>query len=140
MSSSPRDILAKTMSDGRRVLVPLLAQQLKREGIAEVDASEERRRFWQRALTPEQEQALWLQEMAARGIAELVPGSPEALDIGLGISKQTYPSRWDMLPGDGRDDQGSQAAWAWKHARKGPPEPTQEDMPAVPAQGQGDVY
>ena len=119
---SPRDILAQTMTDGRKVLVPHLAGLLKRNKIAEVESSEERLRFWQRALSPEQEQLLWQQEMAARGIQQLVPGSPEVLDIDLGISKQVYPSRWDMLPGEGRDDQSDQAMWAWKHAQKGPPE------------------
>lgn len=127
-AESPRDILATTMRDGRKVIVPLLAEMLKRRGIEEVDNTEERRRFWQRALTPEQEAALWQQEMTSRGITELVPGSPEALDIGLGISKQVYPDRWDMMAGEGRDQGSAQAVWAAKHARRGPPEQTQEPM------------
>ena len=131
-AGSPRDILARTMADGRKVLVPYLAEMMKRNKISEVDAAEQRRRFWQRALTPEQEQALWVQEMAARGLTELVPGSPEVLDIGLGISKQVYPDRWDMMGGEGRDSLGAQAKWSWTQARKGPPASEQEaEMPAM---------
>lgn len=118
---SSRDILAEQMIQGRKVLVPHLAQMLKRRGIQEVDATEQRRRFWQRVLTPEQEAQLWQQEMAMRGITELVPGSPEALDIGLGIAKQVYPDRFDMMAGEGRDHESDQADWAWKMASKGPP-------------------
>lgn len=121
--SSSRDILAETMIQGRKVLTPLLSEMLKRKGIQEVDAAEQRRRFWQRALTPEQEAALWQQEMIARGLTELVPGSPEAVQIGLGISKAVYPDRFDMLEGEGRDHASAQAEWAWKMAQEGPPEP-----------------
>lgn len=119
---SPRDILAETMEGGRKVVVPYLAEMLKRTGITEVDSEEERRRFWQRAMTPEQETLLWHEEMVRRGISQLVPGSPEVLEIGLGISKQVYPDRWDMLTGEGRAHQSDQARWAWKLARRGPPE------------------
>jgi hypothetical protein len=136
-AGSPRDILAQTMADGRKVLVPYLATMMKRSDIKEVDASEQRRRFWQRALTPEQEQQLWVQELAARGIPQLVPGSPDAVDIGLKISKQTYPDRWDMLPGEGRDNQSDQAMWAWKQAQKGPP--ASEQDAETPAVGEGTI-
>lgn len=134
-AGSPRDILARTMADGRKVLVPYLAEMLKRSDIKEVDAAEQRRRFNQRALTPEQEQQLWVQEMAARGIQQLEPGSPEAIDIGLAISKRVYPDRWDMLAGEGRDGLSEQAMWAWKQARKAQPAAEQEAEPPAPMAG-----
>lgn len=122
-ADSPRDILARTMSEGRKVLTPLLAEMLKRRGIAEIDSGEERRRFWQAALTDEQEQQMWQQEMIARGLAEVVPGTPAHTEIGLKVSQAKYPDRWDMLEGEGRTHASEQAMWAHKHARKGPPEP-----------------
>jgi hypothetical protein len=135
-AGSPRDILAQTMADGRKVLVPHLAEMLKRSDIKEVDSSEQRRRFNQRAMTPEQEQQLWVQEMTSRGLAELTPGSPEALDIGLRISKQVYPDRWDMLAGEGRDGLSDQALWAWKMARTvEPPAAEQDAEPPAPVEG-----
>ena len=127
---APRDILARTMRDGRDVLIPHIAEMLRREGIAEVPSDEERRRFWQAALTDEQEQQMWTQAMIARGITQLIPGSPEAIDIGLGISKAKYPDRWDMLEGEGRNHASQQATWAMKHARKGPPAPNAAEAPA----------
>lgn len=135
-AGSPRDILARTMADGRKVLVPYLAEMLKRSDITEVDAAEQRRRFNQRALTPEQEQQLWVQEMAARGIQQLEPGSPQALDIGLAVSKRVYPDRWDMLAGEGRDGLSEQALWAWKMARKAQPAAEQEAEPPAPTTGE----
>jgi hypothetical protein len=138
-ASAPRDILAETMTQGKKVLVPMLAEMLKRKGIETVESKEERRRFWQRAATPEQEALMWQQEMANRGLTELVPGAPQTLDIGLGISKRVYPDRWDMAPGEGRDTESAQAEWAARHARKGPPEA--EAAPAEPAeQGMGETY
>lgn len=132
-AGSPRDILAQTMADGRKVLVPHLAEMLKRSDIKEVDTAEQRRRFNQRALTPEQEQQLWVQEMTSRGIAELMPGSPEARDIGLEISKHVYTGRWDMMPGEGRDSLSDQAMWAWNLARTvEPPAAEQEAEPPAP--------
>lgn len=121
--ATPRDILAQTMKDGRQVMVPYLAEMLKRKGISELDSNEQRRRFWQSALTDEQEQAMWRQEMADRGLTQLEPGSMETLDIGLKISKAKYPDRWDMLAGEGRDSLSQQADWAAAMARKGPPAP-----------------
>lgn len=119
-AQSPRDILAEVVSEGRKVLVPHLAEMLKRSNIAEVTPSEERQRFWQRAMTPEQEQQAWQAEMAQRGLAELTP--EQAVDIGLAVSKRVYPGRWDMMTGEGRDTQAQQATWAWKHAKQGNPE------------------
>jgi hypothetical protein len=140
--SSPRDILAQTMADGRKSVVPYLAEMLKRDKIAEVPPDEERRRFWQRALTPEQETALWQQEMQQRGLMELTPEL--ALDIGLKISQQVYPDRWDMMPAEGRDAQSQQAQWAMKHTRAGPPKAMQQEgeqdvaqAPPVQQDGQG---
>ena len=118
-SSSPRDVLAETMAEGRKVLVPYLAEMLKRKSIAEVPPPEERQRFWQRAKTPEQEQQLWADEMNVRGITELTPEF--AVDIGLKIGQQVYPDRFDMMTGEGRTTQADQAQWAWKHAQAGPP-------------------
>ena len=133
---APRDLIAQTMRDGQRVIVPHLAEMLKREGIETVDAAEERRRFWQRAATPEQEQQMWLTEMAALGLTELLPGSPQALDIGLKISKAVYPDRWDMAGGEGREHESEQAEWAWKMAQKGPPKAAQDEM--MPTMAEGD--
>lgn len=128
MAEAPaqRDVLAQVMADGRKTLVPLLAELLRRDGIETVESKEERRLFWQRALTPEQEQALWMQEMATRGVTELTPET--AAQIGLGISKQVYPARWDMLAADGRDHESDQIRWAYKHAQKGPPEAETDSM------------
>lgn len=120
-TASPRDILARVTADGRKVLVPHLAEMLQREGIETVQSKEERRLFWLRAATPEQEAQMWQDEMLQRGITELAPESPEVLDIGLKISKAVYPARWDMLEGEGRTHASEQAQWAWKHAKKGPP-------------------
>lgn len=127
-SMSSRDILARVMRDGRKVLVPHLAEMLQREAIETVESKNERKLFWERAVTPEQEAQMWLGEMAARGITELVPGSPEAADIGLKISKSVYPARWDMMSGEGRQHASEQAMWAWKHAKQGPPEPKADEM------------
>lgn len=124
-AGSPRDVLAKVMSEGRKTLVPHLAEMLKRTQIKEIDTSEERQRFWQRAITPEQEQLLWQEGMARLGTLELTPD--QALDLGLQISKRVYPDRWDMLGGEGRDAQSDQAMWAWKQAQKGPPTPKAEE-------------
>jgi predicted transcriptional regulator len=133
---TPRDVLAETMDGGRKVIVPLLAEMLKRKGIDEVDTAEQRRRFWQRALTVEQEQQLWQQAMIERGLVQLTPGDPVTIDIGLGISKMVYPDRWDMLPGEGRDHASQQAEWAWKMAKAGPPKPkADEQQPAPPDDG-----
>jgi hypothetical protein len=137
---APRDILARTMQDGRTVLIPHLAEMLRREGIATVESPEERRRFWQAAITDEQEQQMWLQEMTARGITELIPGSPEALDIGLGISKVKYPDRWDMAGQEGRNHESQQAEWAMKHARRGPPEPEAAEQPVAAETGTEGTY
>lgn len=129
---SSRDILAEVMDQGRKSLVPHIAEMLKRTGIREVDAAETRRRFWQRALTPEQEANLWAQEMLRRGITELVPGSPEAVDIGLGISKAVYPDRWDMSMAEGRTHESEIGEWAWSQAQKGPPTPKAEEQQLLP--------
>jgi hypothetical protein len=125
---APRDILARTMKDGRDVLIPHIAEMLRREGIAEVPSDEERRRFWQAALTDEQEQQMWAQAMIARGITQLIPGSPEAIDIGLGIAKAKYPDRFDMMGQEGRDHASQQALWAMRHAKAGPPTPKADEM------------
>lgn len=119
-ANSPRDILAETMSQGRKALVPNLASMLKREKIAEVPPDEERRLFWQRALTPEHEAQLWRDEMMQRGISELTP--EQAVDIGLKLAQQVYPGRFDMMAAEGRSTQAEQATWAWNHAQHGPPE------------------
>lgn len=124
-AGSPRDVLAEVMAEGRKVLVPHLAEMLKRTQIKEIDTSEERQRFWQRAITPEQEQLLWQEGMARLGTLELTPD--QALDLGLQISKRVYPDRWDMLGGEGRDAQSDQAMWAWKQAKLGPPVPRAEE-------------
>lgn len=121
-AASPRDILAETMADGRKSVVPYLAEMLKRDKIAEVPSDEERRRFWQRAVTPEQEQQLWLGEMQARGLTPETMTPEQALDLGLKIGQQVYPDRWDMMSGEGRNTQAQQATWAWKHTKLGPPE------------------
>ncbi len=122
---SSRDILAETMSDGRKAVVPYLAEMMRRESkIAEVPPDEERTRFWQRALTPEQEAQLWASEMQARGITTLTP--EQATDIGLKIGSQVYPDRFDMMGQEGRTTQAQQARWAWKHMQAGPPKAMQE--------------
>jgi hypothetical protein len=137
---APRDILARTMQDGRTVLIPHLAEMLRREGIATVESPEERRRFWQRALTPEQEAQMWLQEAVARGITEFIPGSPEVLDIGLGIAKAVYPDRFDMMGQEGRNHASAQAEWAMRHARRGPPEPEAAEQPVAAETGTEGTY
>jgi hypothetical protein len=89
---SPRDILAEVMDQSRKALVPHLAEMLKRSKIKEVDSSEERTRFWQRALTPEQEQELWRQELVKAGTLDTSALSPQQLlGIGITISQQVYP-------------------------------------------------
>lgn len=125
--AAPRDVLARVMVEGKKTLVPLLGEMLRRKGIEEVDGGEMRRRYWQAALTDEQEQQMWTQEMIARGITQLVPGDPQTLDIGLKISKAKYPDRWDMLGQEGRDQSSAQAEWAWKQAQKGPPAPKTDE-------------
>lgn len=133
---SPRDILAQVMADGRKSLVPHLAEMLKHADIETLDSAEERRRFWQRAVSPEDEQRLWQQEMATRGLTELDPKS--ALEIGLGISQKVYPARWDMAMAEGRDHESDIAQWAWKHAKRGDPSAEQEQpVPARPDTGSG---
>ena len=129
---SPRDILAEQMDAGRKRLVPLLAEMMKRSAIKEIGSTEERERFWRRALNEEQEQALWAQMMAAKGIIELVPGAPETIAMGMEVSKQVYPDRWDMAPAEGRDHESDQAEWSAKHARRGPPKKMQEQMEPAP--------
>ena len=124
-ASSPRDILAETMAEGRKSVVPYLAELLKRDKIAEVPPDEERRRFWTRVLTPEQEAQLWAQEMQQRGLMELTPET--ALDIGLKIGSQVYPDRFDMMTGEGRNTQAQQAEWAWRHVKVGPPAAMQQE-------------
>lgn len=118
---SPRDLLAETMAGGRKVIVPHLAEMLKTRRVQELGSSEERRRFWQPAITDAEEQQMWRDEMAARGLTALVPGSPAAVDIGLKVSKVKYPDRWDMAPQEGRDTDSAQAEWAARHMRLGPP-------------------
>jgi hypothetical protein len=130
-AGSQRDILAEVMAQGRKVLVPHLAEMLKREKIETIGGAEERRRFWQRAMTPEQEQMLWQTEMANRGITELTPDV--ALEIGLGISQKVYPSRWDMATAEGREHESEIAQWAWQHAKKGDPNAAADEQP-TPAQ------
>lgn len=130
---SPRDIQARVMEDGKKTLVPHLAALLNREGITEVLPAEERRRFWQRAMTPEQEQEVWVQEMAQAGITQLVPGAPETIELGLRVAATVYPDRFDMLAQEGRDTPSAQAAWAMKHARRGPPTPKPRPAPTTPA-------
>lgn len=125
-SSAPRDVLAETMADSRKALVPHLAALLKREKIVEVPPDEERRRFWKRAMTPEQEAQLWTTELATRGLLPEALTPEVATDIGLKIGQQVYPDRYDMMPQDGRDTQAKQANWAWKHAKLGPPETKDE--------------
>lgn len=134
--TAPRDILAQVMKDGKDVMVPLLAEQLKREAIDEVPSDEQRRLWWQRALTPEQEQQEWMNEMAARGLTELIPGSPEVTEIGLKIAPKVYPSRFDMMTAEGRDSQSAQAVWSWKMAKTKPPEPKVEEQPVMPTEGE----
>ena len=121
-AKAPRDIFAETMSDGRKVLVPYLAEMLKRGKISEVDAKDERRRFWLRAMTEEQEAQLWQQAMLQRGLTPETLTPEQATDIGLGIAKQVYQARFDMMEKEGRDTPSAQATWAWKHAQMGPPE------------------
>lgn len=120
-AGSPRDVLAEVMAEGRKVLVPHLAEMMRRTTVKEVDSSEERQRFWQRALTPEQEALLWQEGMTRLGITDLNP--EQALGLGLEIAKRVYPDRFDMMTGEGRDSQAAQAEWAWGHAKKGPPVP-----------------
>ena len=117
------------MADGRKSVVPYLAEMLRREKIAEVPPDEERRRFWQRALTDKQEQQLWQDEMAQRGMTELTPEL--ALDIGLKIAQSVFPDRWDMMAGEGRMSQSDQANWAMKHTRAGPPKAMVEESADV---------
>lgn len=116
-----RDLLAEVMAGAQRVQTPLLAEQLKSDRVSAVDSSEERRRFWQAAITDEQEQQMWRDEMAARGLTTVLPGSPEAIDIGMAISKSKFPDRWDMAEQEGRNTTAQQATWAWNHAKKGAP-------------------
>lgn len=125
-----RDMLAQIMQAGKETLIPHLAEMLKRDALVEVGSDGERRLFWQPALTDEQEARMWQQAMIQRGITELVPGSPAAIEIGLGISKAKYPGRWDMLEGEGRDHASDQAEWAMKHAREGPPKAEQQPAEA----------
>ena len=125
---SPRDMLAEIMAGARQVMVPHLAEMLRTDRVKNVPPNEERARFWQRALTPEQEQQMWVDEAIARGITAWVPGSAEALDAGLKISKAVFPGRWDMAGQEGRSTEAQQAEWAWKHAKQGAPEPKQEGI------------
>lgn len=147
--SSPRDILAETMADGRKVITPYLAEMLKTSRVAEVPTAEERKRFWQRAMNEQQEAELWVTEMQRRGLPPVPPADPvqadeylkQMTDVGLGISKQVYVDRWDMMPQEGRDTQADQARWAWKHAKVGPPQAMQEgeqDVTQAPAVQQAD--
>ena len=123
---SPRDILGEVMAGAQKTQTPLLAELLKSDRVTEVDSSEERQRFWQSALTDEQEQQMWADAMAARGLTQLVPGSREVLDIGMAVSKAKYPTRFDMMEQEGRTTEAQQAMWAAEHARKGMPEPKPE--------------
>lgn len=119
---APRDILAEVMAGAQRVQTPLLAELLRSDRVQAVDSPEERRRFWQAVLTDEEEAQMWRDEMVARGLTRVLPGSPEALDIGMRISKAKYPDRWDMAGQEGRTTEAQQAQWAWKHAQKGAPD------------------
>lgn len=110
------------MAGAQRVQTPLLAELLKSDRVQAVDASEERRRFWTPAISDEQEQQMWRDEAMARGVTAWVPGSPEAIDVGLRISKAKFPDRWDMAQQEGRNTVAQQATWSWKHAKKGPPD------------------
>ncbi len=112
------------MAESRKSVVPYIAEMLKRDKIAEVPPDEERRRFWSAALTDEQEAQRWQEEMTRRGLTELTPEL--ALDIGLKISQEKFPDRWDMVGGEGRNTQAQQAEWAWRHVQAGPPKAMQE--------------
>lgn len=129
---SQRDLLAELMAGGQKAVVPHLAEMLKRSGIQEIEAPEERDRFWQAALTDEQEQQMWQQEMMARGLTQLIPGAFDTIDIGLKVSKAKYPGRWDMSTGEGRVHESDIAQWAYKQARKGPPVSAQQ--PSAPTE------
>lgn len=118
---SRRDLLAEVMAGAQKVQTPLLAEQLRTDRVQAVDTSEERRRFWQAAISEQQEQQMWRDEMAARGLTTVLPGSPEAIDIGMRISKAKYPDRFDMMGQEGRNTVAQQAQWAFRHMQKGPP-------------------
>jgi hypothetical protein len=119
-TQSTRDILSETFESGRRVLVPQLATLMRRDKITEVEAAEERRRFWQRAITEQEEASLWQQGMTP-----------------YEISKQVYPDRWDMAGAEGRVHESEIAAWSHKHAQKGTPQPSAPPMtPQAPASPQ----
>lgn len=120
-TKSRRDLLAEVMAGAQRVQTPLLAELLLSDRVQKVDPSDERRRFWQAAITDEQEQQMWRDEATARGVTAWVPGSPEALDAGLKIAKVKYPDRFDMMGQEGRNTTAQHALWAWGHAKKGMP-------------------
>ncbi len=136
-AAAPRDVLAEVMDGGKKAIVPHLAEMLRRKGIAEVPTAEQKRRFDQPAITDEQEQQMWQQEMIARGIQQLVPGDPATIDIGLKISKAKFPDRWDMMTGEGRDKTSAQAEWAWKMARSTLPKPKEQTGQATDAMDGG---
>lgn len=118
---SQRDVLGQTMADGKRVLVPLLAEMLKSGKQQQIDASEERRRFWTPAITDEEEAALWEEAMMRAGKTPETMTEQDVVRLGLPISRIKYPDRWDMAGQEGRTTDAQQAEWALKHALKGPP-------------------
>ncbi len=137
---SSRDILAEQMASGRKVLVPILAEMLKTSRVKEVDTSEERRLFWEPAITDEEEDRLWADAMIREGING--PVTPEMLPlmtkIGLEISHRKFPDRWDMAGAEGRNTDAQTAEWALKHALKGRPGAQQETQQSAPvAEGEG---
>jgi hypothetical protein len=133
-AASQRDIMAETMAQGRKSLIPHLAEMLKRDAIAEVPPDEERRRFWTPVITDEQEAQRWQEEMQQRGLTPEMASDPaqaedylkQMTDIGLKLAREKYPDRFDMMAGEGRDTQAKQADWAWTHLKAGPPKAMQE--------------
>lgn len=139
-AKSSRDVLAQVMDEGKKRMIPLLAEMMKRDAIAEVPPDEERRQFWAPAITDEQEQQMWQQEMTTRGVSPEMANDPEQaqkyldqmVDIGLKIASQKYPGRFDMMTGEGRNTQAQQALWAWRHAQAGSPKPLTEEPDVSP--------
>jgi hypothetical protein len=107
-----RDQIAEALLDTQERVGDAVSQGLTRDPtMGRLSGEAERKLFWQRAISPQEEQHLWAQG--------LDPWE---------ISTRVFPKRWQLLP-LGRTTDTEKVAWLKKHQQLGPPEsePTESD-------------
>lgn len=121
-SPSQRDVLGEFMASSKKELIPYLAEMMRTRRVQEVGTAEMRRRFWQPAITDDEEQRLWEEEMVRDGLTPDTLTPEHVLRIGLKLSQIKYPDRWDLAGQEGRTTDAQKSMWAYQMAEKGPPE------------------